>query len=848
MMVGSCRVWRGSSGGSGFNALSYNFDTLDATTCASTAQNMAIALAAGGPCKGTFCDSGPTPGATTGGGSQVIWAGTDGDNSSGVGGEVWVTLNAYDGGPAAWTRVDGAGNPVCSATYTACNINPLHYPISAIAVDPHDSSGNTAYVTVMGFGAGHVFKTSNAGATWAKLDGVAGGTGLPDNPADSVVADPTTANLLYVGTDVGVFQSMGDGNWTEVGPGSGTGALPNVVTTALKMYNGGGQVKLRVSTYGRGIWEYPLTPGYNMSVSNPVVNVYPNQVGTFTGMLSTYYGYSNPVTITCGTGKPAVCNGMTVSTPAINGSFTVTASNPAVSDFSFNLVGTGSDDLQQQVPVTLQVADFSLTAPPDATVGRSNSASVQFNVAAEGSFTGDVALACSGIPAGTSCSFSPSVSLIPGGTTKVTLNIPTYSTTALGTYTVTITGTGPGSRTHTQTMTLTVVSSYFSLAQAAALAPSPAKPGQQLSGQVNFSSVANYAGTLDLSCDPAPACALNPNRVTLAAGATLPSALTLNTTGMSAGNWQANVTALDNVNHASKSLGLPYLIIDYSFTASAPGPLVPDSSVNISLSLIGLNGYSSTVAVQCTPQTPLTCTLSPPQGSGLPLGQYLVTSAALPITATVVAPANTPGASYDIAFHTWDTAYTTLTHDQTVSVGVQDFSMSATPASNTVAAGASSTHTITITGAGGFSDSVALSCSGLPAKAACTFLQNPISAGGSTTLTITTTAPTVSQMRPPAGRRGKPLYALWLALPGIIGVIGMAAAPRRKRSKWLALLGLALIACALLALPSCGGGGGSSTTSPPIPTPGTPAGTNTIVVTGASGSLSRSTSITLTVQ
>ena len=46
------------------------------------------------------------------------------------------------------------------------NINPNQFPISSVAIDSSDTTGYTAYVTVMGFtgGTGHVWKTTNAGA------------------------------------------------------------------------------------------------------------------------------------------------------------------------------------------------------------------------------------------------------------------------------------------------------------------------------------------------------------------------------------------------------------------------------------------------------------------------------------------------------------------------------------------------------------------------------------------------------------------------------------------------------------------------------------------------------------
>ena len=82
----------------------------------------------------------------------------------------------------------------------------------------------------------------------------------------------------------------------------------------------------------------------------------------------------------------------------------------------------------------------------------------------------------------------------------------------------------------------------------------------------------------------------------------------------------------------------------------------------------------------------------------------------------------------------------TLTHTATVTLVVQaasagDFSLSALPGSQTVLAGAGTTYTVSITPTGGFSGSVALTVSGLPAGATGMF--SPVIASQST-LSITT--------------------------------------------------------------------------------------------------------------
>ena len=205
MLVGTCRVWRGSSSGAGFTSLSYNFDTGTSATCSGNESNMVRSLAAGGA-------------EDANGFSNVIYAGTDMQLFPGAppGGHIWVTTNAA-AGPPVW--VDRTGST-----------NPLQFPVSSVAVDTSDTSGNTAYIAIMGFHVSHVWKTTDAGQTWADFT-----ANLPDSPANALTID-ATAHVLYVGTDVGVFSTGTiSANWTELGPtpNSGqTGYLPNVSVTA----------------------------------------------------------------------------------------------------------------------------------------------------------------------------------------------------------------------------------------------------------------------------------------------------------------------------------------------------------------------------------------------------------------------------------------------------------------------------------------------------------------------------------------------------------------------------------------------------------------------------------------
>ena len=73
-------------------------------------------------------------------------------------------------------------------------------------------------------------------------------------------------------------------------------------------------------------------------------------------------------------------------------------------------------------------------------------------------------------------------------------------------------------------------------------------------------------------------------------------------------------------------------------------------------------------------------------------------------------------------------------------VSRSDFGLTATPASVTVIHGQSATYTVSVTGTGGFSGSVAMSVSGAPSGSVVGWSRQPVVAPGSTTLTVRTSS------------------------------------------------------------------------------------------------------------
>ena len=444
LLVGTCRIWRGATDGTGFSALTDNFETGGTETCTGGEVNLVRAIAAGGS---TDSD----------GSSNVMYAGTDGlgplDSS---GGHIWVATNVSDG-PSAW--LDRTGGT-----------NPSGFPISGIAIDKTDTTGRTAYVTIMGFHVPHVWKTFNAGISWSDFT-----DNLPDAPVNAVLVDGL-ARTVYVATDVGVFtSSTGNPSWIEVGPlpepGAAAGFLPNVAVTALRMFNFAGTKKLRASTYGRGLWEFTLSegPDFQFASSANVLTAAAGQSAVFNVSLLAENGYSSPVNLTCIPRSPTLPAPPTclvapaAMTPSVAGTgLTVTASAP-VGDYEFSVHGIGTDvnRTTRNFAMTLHVVNFNLTAPAPASLTTSQagvSGAAAFQVTATGTLNQPVDLSCSGLPDGAACNFQPSSSAspLPGSPANVTLTISADADTPVGTYQITINGSVAGGAPQTQNLSLTV--------------------------------------------------------------------------------------------------------------------------------------------------------------------------------------------------------------------------------------------------------------------------------------------------------------------------------------------------------------------------------------------------------
>lgn len=152
----------------------------------------------------------------------LLWVGTDDGN-------VWVTQDTGEN----WTQLNDniTGNP----GYWVSRIEPGHH-------DP-----GVAYVAYTGYRRDDfrpfLYKTDDYGESWTDIS-----AGLPMANINTVREDHKNPNLLFVGTELGVWTSLDGGDsWHEL-----TGDMPTAPVHDIRLHER--ENDLVVSTHGRGIF------------------------------------------------------------------------------------------------------------------------------------------------------------------------------------------------------------------------------------------------------------------------------------------------------------------------------------------------------------------------------------------------------------------------------------------------------------------------------------------------------------------------------------------------------------------------------------------------------------------
>jgi len=378
-----------------------------------------------------------------------------------------------------------------------------------------------------------------------------------------------------------------------------------------------------------------------------------------------------------------------------------------------------------------QFADFGMSVTPAVqAVSPGGSSAYTISTTAQAGFNSSVTYSVSGLPAGATVSFSPTSGIPPGSST---LTVTTLAGTSLGTYTLTITGTA-GQITHTAT-------AYLNVANA----------GQGTGVMsVKFAGLGNPMGSSEVAGVVAKSNWNNATGATSSSPLILFDESNLATTATiswtSDNSWSLPITDqpgnarmmrgyLDTGNLHSTIInvgGLPSSSGGYSVFVYADGD--NGAASRSATYQISGNGIATTsISLTDLPNTNFSGTFSQANNSS---GNYVVFTN---INASSFSITATPGAASD------NTLRAPINGIQIVPLGqitTADFTLSASPASSSVTLGNSTTYTVGSVALNGFSGTINLSVTGLPSLATGSFSPSAISAGASSTLTVSTAANT----------------------------------------------------------------------------------------------------------
>jgi hypothetical protein len=719
----------------------------------------------------------------------VVYAGANG-------GDLFVATNVAVGS-ATFSQVGG------QTQHPARNV-------TSIAVDPHDTTGNTFYAAFSGFAVpgqdtlGHIFVSMNGGQGFADVSCTnIGGcfnpnpTDLPNVPVNDLVIDPDLpATTLYAATDIGVFQGTCTGTtctWNLLGTG-----LPNVAVLSLKLHEA--SRTLVAGTHGRGAWSLLLTnftpTGPHISSLSPISA----QAPAASALTLTVNGSG----LTGGTVQWQVGPATTALTTTPGSDTLLTASLPA------NLLASsGTAQVSVSVgaansnPLTFSVLSglptISGVSPASAPVNTPNSVII--------------------IVTGTNFANNTQVMLNPDffpgpGQTNGKLLIPTTftdsqhlsatipasflanfgSTNSVGVHTP-----PPGGGT-------TLTTRGVTLPTFTVVAPPP--PNDNFTSAISitgntFTDTEDSSAATTETADPAPLCA---------EGST--------TNGRSNSIWYQFMPATSGTANVDTS-GSNFDTVLSIWTGSAGS--FTAVACNNGFDDPGIVAVTQLTNVSLTAGTTYFIMLSSfglPDPNPVAFGGKSV----LNFTFTPAAP--------DFAIASTGTTTQAINAGQTATF----------------------TNAISVTAQNGFASQVSLSCS-LPVAAtnsACAVTPNMLpNASGTASVSVTTMAHGFAPPLLPTGRlhlhpQGVPLFLLTFLLALVL--LRFARTRRQLLARALPFVLLVLI----FVLQAIGCGGGSSYTPPPPPPPtGTPAGTYTVTVTGTAsttnGTLTHTATLTVTV-
>ena len=580
--------------------------------------------------------------------------------------------------------------------------------------------------------------------------------------------------------------------------------------------------------------------------SNPTsVTTTVGVAGTSTITVSALNGFAGTVTLAVTTNSTNLtCTLVTTSIPGGSGSSNLSCTGSGVGNYLATVAGT-SASLSHSATVVYHVTsapDFGISASPTSIpVDAGASATSTITITPSGGFIGTVTLAVTTNSTNLVCTLSSTS--ITGGSGTSTLSC--HGSPA-GNYLATVTGTS-GTLSHSTTVAYHVQDFNVSAN------PTSVSPNVNVAGTsaITVAPLNGFSGTVTLTVTTNStnlSCTLSATSISGGSGSS-----NLSCTGSVAGNYLATITGASGT--LSHSATVTYHVTNApDFTISAnPTSVTANAGVaaTSTVTIAPLNGFTGTVNLAVTTNsTSLSCSLSSTSiagGSGTstlsctgsPSGNYLAT-----VTGTSG----------------------TLSHSATVTYHSQDFAIAANPTTVNANVGVAGTSAITVSSRNGFGGTVTLAVTTNSTNLSCTLSSTTITGGSGTSTLSCTGSPAGNYLATVAATSGTLSHSVSVvyhvtnapdfsiaanptsvnvnagatststitvtAVNGFTGTVTLAATTNSTN-----------LVCTLGST-SIPGGSGASTLS----CHGSPAGDYLATVTGTSGALSHSASVTFHVQ
>ncbi|MGA3133029.1 MAG: FG-GAP-like repeat-containing protein [Terracidiphilus sp.] len=445
-------------------------------------------------------------------------------------------------------------------------------------------------------------------------------------------------------------------------------------------------------------------PSFNLSSSTSSLIVNQGASATSTITVNDLYGFTGNVNLQV-SGLPSGLTASFGANPTSTTSLlTLTASSTAAPWIGYiTVTGTcGSLTASTQIYVNLVAPGFTLSTISSLSIGQGSTSSTFVDISTFNGFKGNVTLSVSGLPSGVTAFFTPNPISSSGQ-----LTITTSSLAAVGSATLTITGTS-GAITATATLTLTVNAPGFTLYGGGSVSLGQ---GSTATSYVYVNDQYGFSGSVTLSASGLPAgvtasFATNPttysSQITFAASCTAtPGTYPVTITGTAGA-----VTATTNY---TLIVGAP------TFTISAPSSETISQSGSISAYAYVNDqyGFNGSVALSVS-GLPTGVTVSFGTNSTTYYSQMTLTASSLAATGNY--PITITGTFGSIVKST----------TMTLSIVAPSIQVSAS-SPVTLGIGTSFSTYVYVYANNGYNSNVTLSMSGLPTGITASFSPNPVS-------------------------------------------------------------------------------------------------------------------------